>query len=141
MVLAEELGDRVKVAHCLRHLAMNAILQRDLCAARRFLADSVKIQHDCGHARGMLELSEIVASFALAVREPDRSAALFGFASAQRERLRLPPRPFESAAQTRDASLARKLLGEKAYADACARGRDLSSDQALKEAFEILQSI
>jgi DNA-binding CsgD family transcriptional regulator len=80
---------------------------------------------------------EDIADIAGRIGQPETAARLYGAADAQRQQLGLPIDPPFRAEYERDVAVARRALGEAAFAAAWAAGRALSDEQAVAEALAV----
>jgi predicted ATPase/class 3 adenylate cyclase len=136
LAIHRELGNRQGISSTLGNLGIIAEQQGDCASARSLLRDSLIIRKEIGDQRGIAAALDSFASLAIREQEPERSARLWGAASALREVLGSPLSPKERAKQQQEAASARQILGDAVFAAAWEEGRLMTSEQAAAYALE-----
>ena len=134
-----ELQDKQNIAMVLKSLGLVASLQGDFERARKLLTDGLAIRCELGDKVGIAYQLEGFASLAAAQREGIRAVCLFGAAEALREAIAVPLLPSDRRDYERAVVAARSVLSEDAFAEAWARGRSMSLDDAIVEARRVEQ--
>jgi hypothetical protein len=123
-------GAKEDVGHCLRGLALLAYRQDELERAERFGRESLSLFFELGHAEGLCEGLELLASVAVARGQPDRAARLFGATESARKTIGYPLRPYQRAEYDRSVGALRGALGEEGAITALDEGRRMTLEQA-----------
>jgi predicted ATPase/DNA-binding SARP family transcriptional activator len=129
--IKEELGDRWGVASTLVYLALTACREGALDEARALLARSMTLRQELGDTRGLIETAEGIAVYAARRGDGQTAVLLLEAAQALRADLGHFHHAADRAECERALDEARARLGDGGVADARARGRELSLDQAL----------
>jgi tetratricopeptide (TPR) repeat protein len=138
LAMARELGDSLQAGWGLCDLGLVLLKQADYSAARSSIEASLKLRCESSEGRintGLIRCLEAMAQLAVAQREYERMARLFGAAEALREAIHAPPSPADRAEYDGVAE-ARLVLGEEAFAAAWAAGRALTLEEAVRVALE-----
>jgi len=133
--LFREMGDAWGVTTVLVSLAAVALLSGSADRAARLFGESLTIRRDLGDRPGIAECLEGLAGVAALAGDVRRAARWLGAAQALRDAIGAPSgveRP--ERARDRTVEMVRRRLGKQAFAAALAAGREMSVQQAVKEA-------
>jgi predicted ATPase/class 3 adenylate cyclase/DNA-binding SARP family transcriptional activator len=137
LAMARELGDWLLVGHSLCNLGNVLLKQADYGAARSSIEASLKIWCESREAvgTGHIKCLEAMAQLAVAQRQYERMARLFGAAEALREAIHMPL-PLVDRADYDGVAEARQVLDEATFAAAWAEGRAMPLEEAVAFALE-----
>jgi len=128
-----EIDARPEIARCLAGLGRIAIDLGKTELARRHLSESIQLSHSTGARIGVARGLEAFAALAVSENRPERAIRLLAAATASREQAGLPPL---SSARVDRYLASGGHLGEQAVAELWARGRELTSEAAVRLALE-----
>jgi predicted ATPase/DNA-binding SARP family transcriptional activator len=129
--LARELGNQMTIVITLSNLGAVALEQEDLEFARAVLEEGLVLSHELGYREYVAECLEGLASLAIRCGEPERGVGLAGAGAALREVIGVPLAGTERERLHRQLAVARRQLGERAFAEAYAAGSALKREEAL----------
>ena len=130
LALCEDLGDTWGTGAALYQLGQLAVLQGDTGAARERYRRGMALFGDLGDKRGLIELVEAWASWAMACEQPEPAATLLGAATAARQALHIPRDPHAEPGHAEFLQKVERLLGSSACSRAWQAGERLSLDDA-----------
>jgi tetratricopeptide (TPR) repeat protein len=129
-------GDRFGMAHAWHNRAHVFLAEHEYAATRQDLAQSLAVFHDL-HFGGDVALSlEAFARLACAEEHWERALELTGATDTLRKAIGLPLPNIHRAKRDEDATRARQALGDVRADAALARGRRLTTEQAVRAALE-----
>ncbi len=131
--LFRELADAWGITTVLVSLGVAARLRGDGARAAELLRQSLTLRRDLGDKSGIAECLAHLAGIAAAMRKPERAARLLGAAEALRGSIGAQLPPAHRADCERTAAIARKRLGKRAFAEAWAAGRQMTTEQAVAD--------
>jgi hypothetical protein len=108
--------------------------QGDVNTGRALLEESMAIFREMGHRSGLARSLERLGGLALALRQNERAARLYGAATSLREAIGSPLGPLGQAELDRDLAAVRASLGEPLFARVWAEGYGLTLEQAIEHA-------
>ena len=114
-----------------------AIATGDIRSAARSLGEALAIRWDLGDRKGSAEVIEALAEIAARVDRAATGARLLAATETLRDQLGSPPPPIFAAQRERTRTLLRTVLGQDAYARACAFGNAMALDTAVQTAVNI----
>jgi non-specific serine/threonine protein kinase len=123
------------IAHSLHGLAYVTYKQRNLPLALAITRESLALSWEL--RAPVYSFLEDVADIAGRIGQAETAARLYGAANAERERFALPLEPQYQAEFERDIAVAQRALGESAFADGWAAGRDLTEEEAVVGALAV----
>lgn len=126
-----ELGNQDGIATSLGNLGNIARGQGDYVSARSLHQESLTILRKLGDKRCIAASLESFAGLAVALKQPERAARLWGAAAALREEVGAPLSISEREEYDRETAVARESLGEEAFTAAWAAGRAMTLEQAI----------
>jgi predicted ATPase/class 3 adenylate cyclase len=135
--VAGQLNNRLWIANVLFHQSVCDRLNRKWSAARENLTQSLKLNIAENVPWGIYGCLDAFGILATAQGSAERAALLFG--AAQKMRDTIPPwAEFPIFRRDRESALAsaRSALGNIAFAEAYAKGQAMTSEEAIKYAFE-----
>jgi predicted ATPase/transcriptional regulator with XRE-family HTH domain/Tfp pilus assembly protein PilF len=135
--LFEQLDEKWGIALLRTNLGNVIQAQGDHLAARQHYAQSLALYREMGTTPDISECLEGLAVGALAQREPERAASLYGAAAALREAIGSHLPPSRRAAVEQQIGLAQAELDPSAWARAWDRGHALGLGQAIEYALEL----
>jgi predicted ATPase/DNA-binding CsgD family transcriptional regulator len=137
LAIFRAIGHPRGIARSLHGVAYLTFKQRDL---PRALASTQEVLALDWEQRwpALFAYLEDIADIAGRVGRPATAARLYGAADAQRERLGLPIDPPFRPEYERDVAVARRALGEAAFAAGWAAGRAIPDEQAVAEALAVV---
>jgi predicted ATPase/DNA-binding SARP family transcriptional activator len=139
LAMHREADDKSGVAYALEELALVALREGRSRTARSLLAESLRLWHAAGATNLIVQGALDSHAAAIAAQgDAERAAQLLGSAEALRESMGIRPLFQEKTESPRNlaAAAARDQVGDDAFAEAFARGRTLSLDQAVALALE-----
>ena len=116
---------------------ISAFRQGDFGRARQLYRDYLAIGRELGSSFHLSNVLAQLASLAAAQQQPLRAARLFGATAMTSETSRTRTIPLADALVQEGMIRARRALGDTAFEAAFARGRMLTSDQAVAEALTV----
>jgi len=134
MALHDELGDKHGLALVLNYAGATAYRRGDHRRAAALYKEGLALAAASRHPVGVAASLEGLAAVASGTDRPVEAARLLGAACALRACHGTPVPPSEQADNERTVALARRALGDEAFASAWARGQTLSLEQAVAEA-------
>jgi non-specific serine/threonine protein kinase len=134
LAVFREVGHQRGEARALHGLAYVAYKQRDLPQALATTQEVLAL--DWAHRWQVYHYLEDIADIAGRIGRPVIAARLYGAAEAQREDFGRPVEPVFLAEFEQDVAVARRALGEAAFAVAWAAGRGLPPEQAVAVALD-----
>ncbi len=123
------------IAHALHGLAYVTYKQRDLPLALAKTQESLALSWELRVP--VFSYLEDVADIAGRMGQAEIAAQLYGAADAERERFALPLEPQYQAEYERDIAVARRTLGNEAFAEGWTQGRTLTEEQAVAVALAV----
>jgi predicted ATPase/DNA-binding SARP family transcriptional activator len=129
--LAREVGARSCLVWALHAWGFVTWQQGDVNAGRALLEESLAMFREMGHRYGLARTLERLAGLALALRQAERAARLYGAATSLREAIGSPLGPLGQAELDRDVAAIRDLLGEPVFTQAWGEGGALTLEQAI----------
>jgi non-specific serine/threonine protein kinase len=135
--IKREIGNRKAVAGSLNNLGYVAYLQGDTPSARLYYEQSLTLWRALGNPQDIVLSLEGFAEVAVAEREWERGARLWGMADLLREQIGAPLPDHDREARDRDVAAMRQALGEEAFATAYVMGRALTLEQAIADALNL----
>ncbi len=139
LALFRAIGHPRGIARALHGVAYITYKQRDLPRALANTQEVLALDWNRGWPVVFTYLEDI-ADIAGRIGQAETAARLYGAADAQREHFGLPIDPPFRAEYERDAAVARRSLGEAAFAAAWATGRAVEPEQAVAEALAVTLS-
>jgi DNA-binding CsgD family transcriptional regulator len=134
LTISRELGARWDAGRCLHDLGQAAARQGEYELAHSRFASSLAILREHGDRRNLVKCLEGLAGVAVAYRQTERGARLFGASEALRERLGTPmPRTYLANYKRSIAALSAQV-NEEQLAKWWAEGRAMPYDQAIEYA-------
>ncbi len=131
VVIQQETGSGGDSIEPLLGLARVALRQQDLLEARRRCQESLRMQVALGSQALVSACLEVIGML-LAAQDRDLEAVgLWGTAQALRESLGAPIHPVERADYEQAVAVARKKVGEEAFAQAWTKGRSAPLEQVI----------
>ncbi|MGH2560948.1 MAG: LuxR C-terminal-related transcriptional regulator, partial [Thermomicrobiales bacterium] len=130
--LSREIGYDFGIRRSLHGLAYVTYKQRDFPRSLALSQEVLAMHPDIGWADAAH--LEDIADIAGRAGAPEQAARLYGAADALRERFGRPIEPAFRTEFERDVAVARRVLGDAAFATAWAAGQALSAEQAAAEA-------
>ncbi len=135
--ISERLGFKLEVASGQHKLSYIAKRCGDFKKARSLLRESLSVQQEVGNKQGIAECLAGFAGLAVATGQPERALRLFAAAQALLDSVSLPLAPAARAEMEQDRAFACSQLDEPACSKAAARGRELTVEEAILDAFNI----
>ncbi len=134
LVLNREFGDQWSAAANLHGLGTTALLQEDYAAARTLYGECLVIMREMGDKSSVLSCLNGFAS--LAVKEPraERAVRLISAVSALREAIGASSQQNTHEEEELEMTIARDLLGEKAFTAAWDAGSAMTLEEAIQYA-------
>jgi predicted ATPase/transcriptional regulator with XRE-family HTH domain len=105
--------------------------------ALAYQQESLTLYHRRGTRAGIVYALDAIAGTLVVMGQAERAVRLFAAAEALREAIGLPRPPAFRGIYQRVTELARRTLGEEAFATAWAAGRALPTDEAIAEALHV----
>jgi non-specific serine/threonine protein kinase len=140
-VLLRELHSKSALAYPLRRLGYLALHQDDLPKARRYFQESLELNHEVGDVPGMTACVASAAALAVSMDQPNTAARLCGVVENQWKTHGVNALYADQAEFARLHSRLRDGLDEQTFTTAFSEGWDMSLEQAVAAATEILQAI
>lgn len=132
--LFQDMDDKDEVASLLHNLGCVALQRGDQQRALRFFRDGLALQHEMGNQAGIAECLAGVASVLVIQGQAEEGARLLGAAEALRESVDAVLWPANRMEYDRILSQLRSSMDEVALRAAWTAGRDLSIQQAIRQA-------
>jgi predicted ATPase/class 3 adenylate cyclase/DNA-binding CsgD family transcriptional regulator/tetratricopeptide (TPR) repeat protein len=129
--IVQETGDRAMTAEILLGLANVSLHQEDPLNASRLCQQSIALLRAIDSRQILPRALEGWGIVLLRMGEPARAVHLWGAALARRETLGIPRPPIEQEAYEPAVREGHAQLGEKAFTEAMARGRDMTLEEIL----------
>ena len=136
LVKRRALREKQGLAHSLHNLGLVAYEQGEYAQAQEMQRESLGIRREMGVKKSIAYSLEAFASLAVHQARYERGIHLWAAASALRDRLGSPLRPFDREKQERKAASVQQALDDDAFAAAWAQGRALTLEQAVRYALE-----
>ena len=135
------LDDRWGAALALLNVAQAQLALGWLADACRSIRMALQENVDIGSTMGISGGLDVAAVLAASARGVDRAAILLGASARLGDELGHTPEGFEADERRRAERLTRAALGEPAFAAAQQRGHDLSREDAITEAFTVVDAL
>jgi predicted ATPase/transcriptional regulator with XRE-family HTH domain len=126
-----EIGDERFHARCLGYLGMASLVEDDPDRARGLFGQSLAAFRELGEPAGMAEGMVGMAAVDAATGHLDRAATLAGVGERLRESYAGRELPLDRRTNARYLASAEERLGAEAWAEAWARGRELTITEAM----------
>jgi DNA-binding CsgD family transcriptional regulator len=136
LALYREVGEKQCIALLTCRLGSIARLQADYGRAAALYDESLLLHKELGSKLGIAQVLEGVATVRGACGQPEPATRLWAAAEALREEIGASLPDVERARHEPLITTARKALGEEAFANAWAEGRELTPEQVLDEGWE-----
>ena len=134
LALLRKVGDTANIARSLFNLGASTLERGKLPPARDLLRESLSLSIAVGDKEDVAWCLVGLAAVATRTGDPDRGAVLLGAADALLEGMGALMKPFERGLQARTLATIREALDDPRIADAWARGRALTIEQAVAHA-------
>ncbi|MGH2557534.1 MAG: ATP-binding protein [Thermomicrobiales bacterium] len=134
LFLARQLGDGVMTMALVCNLGLVALMHGDDRRAVEVYGETLTLAQELNLPSWITWSLFGFGGLALAADEADRAARLFGAETKLREEIGVPLRPSLQAIHDRLTTAVRTAIGQNAYAEAWAAGRQLPRDEAIAEA-------
>jgi DNA-binding CsgD family transcriptional regulator/Tfp pilus assembly protein PilF len=134
--LYREVEEKEGIALLTGRLGSIARLQADYGRAAALYDESVLLHEELGSKLGIAQALEGIATVRGACGQPEPATRLWATAEALREEIGAPLENIERAKHEPLIATARKALGEEAFANVWAEGRELTPEQVLDEGLE-----
>ena len=139
--IERELGDQRGAVASLNNLGVVVAEQGDYVRAAALHWESLEILRDLGDKRNLVDSLEGLAAVAATSARPEPAARLLAAAIALREQLGVSVTPDEGARNDRVLASLRGRLGEPALAALLTSGRAMSVNDAVAEAWSVVQAV
>jgi tetratricopeptide (TPR) repeat protein len=121
------------------NLAVVALAQGDDAQATTWLCEALKVRHEEGGPRYIIEVLEFMVQLALWQNQPERALRLVGAIAAQRKQYKLLAAPVVRAALMQaQADACQKLGDDAAAAAALSAGAAMTLDEVVAFALEVV---
>jgi len=134
----QDMGRRGEEAHSLVGLARLSVQEDALSQARRGLRQALPLLQELGMKYEVAEVVELTAQIRAREGLWGGAARLYGAAASLRERTDSPMLTYLQKAHQSSVAVVAERMGEAAYAIAWQAGRDMTIDQAIACAREVL---
>ena len=141
LVLRRKVGVKPGVVLALVSLAQVTLAQAEYDKTLRLLSEALALQSNPSDRLGSAATLETVVDLALARGSAALAARLLGAADGIRETMHLPRSAARRADYEHTVSSLRARLGEVEFASQSTIGREMSLEQSLREASELLESL
>ena len=136
LAIQRELGDTWGIAEQLESLGLMSLEAGDHAAAGELLEESLPVARDARYRPLMAASLESLSRLAFARGQLGRAACLFGAASVLRDGVAVHPMQAARASQGHDVDAVHMAFGDDRFADAWAKGRALTLDEAVAYALD-----
>ncbi|MGH2617058.1 MAG: helix-turn-helix domain-containing protein [Thermomicrobiales bacterium] len=137
LTLARELGEASMVASGLTAMGHAMLDAGEPGRAATLFGESLDLAHDRGNVGDVIDALEGWARLGAETGQAVRAACIFGATGVLRDAVGVPYSPSDLAYFAPTMAALQTTLGDDGFADASARGRELSRDEALAEAVAI----
>jgi tetratricopeptide (TPR) repeat protein len=134
LAIKRKLGNKPGLPPTLHNLGNIALNQGDYALAYGYVTEAVSLSWELGNKEGIANGLEIASSLALARRQPMRAAQLLAVVEELRVAIGAPLAPVDRVEHDRTTAAVRATLGDAAFDQAWAAGRQMTLEQAVSYA-------
>jgi len=136
LTIMREVKDQRGIADALHSLGAAVYEQADYALSRTLWEQSLRMRWELENRWGIADSLEVLVGLAVVQQQPERATRLWGAAERLRDVIGSPLLPATKARYAADVAVARKTLGEDAFAAAKAEGGAMTIDQAVAYALQ-----
>jgi len=134
LAIKRKLGNKPGLPPTLHNLGNIALNQGDYALAYGYVTEAVSLSWELGNKEGIANGLEIASNLALAQRQPMRAAQLLAVVEELRVAIGAPLAPVDRVEHDRTTAAVRATLGDAAFDQAWAAGRQMTLEQAVSYA-------